>query len=195
MGFARSLPLRRRSAVALGALVVFLGTAAAAWALPPFSTAPKSAPPGPGRQALLYNVSTGCGATFDRFVLRFRFATPGYSVRLVRRVTHDPSGRPVRLLGNARLLVVIRNARAHTLGGTSLVPRAITPLCRNLRQVKAAGDFEGVVSFGLGLRHRAGFRVFRLTSPTRVVVDIAHSARSCSAVGAPRSARAVAPGC
>jgi hypothetical protein len=168
------MALCRRGAVVLGALVVFLGSAAAAWALPPFTTAPKSAPPGPGRQAQLYSISVGCHATYDRFVMRFRFARPGYSVRLVRRVTQDPSGRPVRLLGNARLLVVIRNARAHTLGGTPLIPRVLTPLCPNLRQVKVAGDFEGVVSFGLGLRHRAGFRVFRVTSPTRVVVDIAH---------------------
>jgi hypothetical protein len=167
-------PLRRRRATALGALVVFLGSAATAWALPPFTTAPKIAPSGPGGQAQVSTISVGCHATYDRFVLRFRFATPGYSVRLVNRVTHDPSGRPVRLLGNGRLLVVIRDARAHTLAGTSTVPRVITPLCANLRQVKAAGDFEGVVSFGLGLRHRAGFRVFRLASPTRVVVDIAH---------------------
>ena len=37
-----------------------------------------------------------------------------------------------------------------------------------------AGDFEGVVTFGLGVRHRTGFRVFRLTDPTRIAVDVAH---------------------
>jgi hypothetical protein len=40
--------------------------------------------------------------------------------------------------------------------------------------VKIAGDFEGVVSFGLGLRRKTGFRVFRLTAPTRIVIDVAH---------------------
>jgi hypothetical protein len=44
----------------------------------------------------------------------------------------------------------------------------------NLRQVKPSGDFEGVVSFGLGLRRRTGFRVFRLSGPARVVIDVAH---------------------
>jgi hypothetical protein len=43
-----------------------------------------------------------------------------------------------------------------------------------LRQLKLAGDFEGVVSFGLGLRGKHGFRVFRLSRPSRVVVDVAH---------------------
>ena len=64
----------------------------------------------------------------------------------------------------------------------------LTPRCPNLRQVKLAGDFEGVVSFGLGLRRKTGFRVFRLTAPTRIVVDVRHvppparaaAARACT---------------
>jgi hypothetical protein len=31
-----------------------------------------------------------------------------------------------------------------------------------------------VVSFGIGLRHRNGFRVFRLHAPERLVIDILH---------------------
>jgi hypothetical protein len=50
----------------------------------------------------------------------------------------------------------------------------MTPLCSNVRQIKAVGDFEGVVSFGIGLRRMTGFRVFRLTAPTRIVVDVEH---------------------
>ena len=66
-------------------------------------------------------------------------------------------------------------SRAGThVGGANLLPSVTTPLCSNLRQVKKAGDFEGVVSFGLGLRRRTGFRVFRLSAPTRIVVDVAH---------------------
>ncbi len=40
--------------------------------------------------------------------------------------------------------------------------------------MRPAGDFEGVVTFGLGLRERAGFRVFNLSNPTRIVVDVGH---------------------
>jgi len=65
-------------------------------------------------------------------------------------------------------------ARGHTQGGTNLLAQVKTPRCPNLRQVKVAGDFEGVVTFGLGLRHKTGFRVFRLTGPKRLVVDVAH---------------------
>jgi hypothetical protein len=30
------------------------------------------------------------------------------------------------------------------------------------------------VSFGLGVKRMTGFRVFRLTNPTRIVIDVAH---------------------
>ena len=59
-------------------------------------------------------------------------------------------------------------------GGTDLLPSVRAPHCANLRQMKPTGDFEGVVSFGLGLRRKTGFRVFRLTRPARTVVDVAH---------------------
>jgi hypothetical protein len=152
---------------------LFLGLAAVAFGLPPFTTAPKSSS-GSGGQAELSGVATGCHPTFDRFVVRTRFGTPRYDVRYVKRIVADGSGRPVALLGAKRIRVVIRNARGHTQGGTNLLPRVRTPRCPNLRQLKTAGDFEGVVSFGLGLRRKAGFRVFRLTGPARIVVDIAH---------------------
>jgi hypothetical protein len=150
-----------------------LALAAAAFGLPPFTTAPKTSG-GSGGQAELFGAAAGCHATFDRFVIRARFATPRYDVRYVRRIIADGSGNTVPLLGTKRIRVLIRDARGHTQGGASLLPSVITPLCSNLRQVKLAGDFEGVVTFGLGLRRRTGFRVFRLTGPTRVVIDVAH---------------------
>ena len=163
-----------RRAVVTGVVVsCFLGLAAVAFALPPFTTAPKTAS-GSGGQAELFAVAVGCHATYDRFVVRERFATPGYDVRYVTHIVADGSGNPVSLLGSKRIRVVIREARGHTQGGTNLLPSVKTPLCANLRQVKTAGDFEGVVSFGLGLRRRTGFRVFRLVAPARIVVDVAH---------------------
>jgi hypothetical protein len=154
-------------------LACLLCFAAVALGLPPFTTAPKSST-GSGGQAELFAVATGCHPTFDRFVIRARLAKPGYDVRYVSKIVADPSGLPVSLLGTKRIHVVIRPARGHTSGGTSLLPSVVTPLCPNLRQIKRAGDFEGVVSFGLGLRRKTGFRVFRLSGPTRIVIDVAH---------------------
>jgi len=162
-----------RKAAAVIGVAAFLGFAADALGLPPFTTARKTSPGGAG-QAEMFAVSTGCHAKFDRVVIRARSAKPGYDVSYVRRIVADPSGEPVRLRGAKRISVVSHNARGHTQGGTKLLPSTRTPLCPNLRQVKVAGDFEGVVSFGLGLRRKTGFRVFRLTGPTRIVIDVKH---------------------
>jgi hypothetical protein len=162
-----------RLAAIVVAAVALLAPAAVALGLPPFTTERKSAG-ATGGQAELFGVAVGCHARFDRFVVRGRFGTPGYVVRYARRIVEDGSGRPVRLRGNKRIHVVIRRARAHTEAGARLLPPVLTPLCPNLRQVKDAGDFEGIVSFGLGLRRKTGFRVFRLTNPTRIVIDVAH---------------------
>ena len=162
-----------------------LAAPAAAFGLPPFSTAPRSAS-GTPPTAEVFGTAASCHARFDRFVIRTRGGTASFAVRYVRRVISDGSGRTVRLKGRKRLRVVLRDARAHTESGAPLITATRTPFCPNLRQVKLAGDFEGVVTFGLGLRRKTGFRVFRLTAPSRVVVDVAHgSAR----VGSPRCKR------
>jgi hypothetical protein len=163
----------RCAAAVVAAVGASLCLAAVAVGLPPFTTAPKTAS-GSGGQAELFAAATGCHATYDRFVIRGRLATPGYDVRYVNRIVADGSGNPISLLGTKRIRVVIRPARGHTSGGSNLLPSTITPRCSNLRQVKKAGDFEGVVSYGLGLSRRTGFRVFRLAGPTRVVIDVAH---------------------
>ncbi len=149
-------------------LAPLLAAVALAPALPPFTAGAKTSASS-GAQVALSSVAAGCHSTYDRFVVRAGSGgTAGYDVRSVQHVIADPSGKVVPLLGVRRILVTIRNARGHTL------PTVITPLCPNLRQVKKAGDFEGVVSYGLGLSRRAGFRVFRLTGPPRIVVDVAH---------------------
>jgi hypothetical protein len=170
---ARTHRVGRCAAATFVALAASLCLAAVALGLPPFTTAPKTAT-GSGGQAELFGAAAGCHATFDRFVVRGRLATPGYDVRYVNRIVADGSGKTISLLGTKRIRIVIRQARGHTNAGANLLPSVITPLCSNLRQVKKAGDFEGVVSFGLGLRRKTGFRVFRLTGPTRIVVDVAH---------------------
>ena len=150
-----------------------LAAAANALALPGFTTAPKTSP-ARGDAALLFGAAAACHGTFDRFVIRAHFATPGYDVRYVRRIVADPSGRAIPLLGAKRIHVAFNLAGGHDIHGTNLVATSLTPRCPNLVQVKEAGDFEGTVSFGLGLRRTTGFRVFRLANPTRIVIDVAH---------------------
>jgi hypothetical protein len=121
-------------------------------------------------------VTAACHPAFDRVVIRARFATPipAYDVRYVAALV-GPSGIPTPVLGNRRLRARIAPAVGHA-GGTSLLPAILTPLCPSLRQVKVVEDFEGVVVLGLGIRGTTAkrFCVVRRTSPTRIVIDIAH---------------------
>ena len=98
------------------------------------------------------------------------------SVRYVRRVVADGSGAAVPLRGRSFLQVDFGGASAHTDSGQPSFPqpRRISRDWPALRQVALASDFEGHVDFGLGLRRRVRFRVFELTGPPRVVVDVAH---------------------
>jgi hypothetical protein len=109
---------------------------------------------------------------YDRVLFTFKGAVPGYQVRYVPEVT-DQAGRPLALRGRAFLAVAFEPARAHDPGGVATVSTAtLTPASPVLRQVRFAGDFEGRVSFGLGLAERDGFRVSELRDPPRVAVDV-----------------------
>jgi len=169
--------MRRRLGFIGGAALATLACCAVALALPPYSLAPKTSAAGPGG-AEVYDVRTGCHAGFDRVVVDIRFARPGYDVRYVPAIVEDGSGNPVSLPGTAKLRILLReNARGHTLGGVNLLPAVINTGCSNVLQLKLAGDFEGIVTLGVGVAHKKGFRVYRLSGPgsnRRVVVDVLH---------------------
>ena len=164
----------RRAGVAVVALASFLTLTAVALGLPPFTTAPKTAA-GSGGQAELFGAAAGCHSTFDRFVIRARFATPGYDVRYVTRIVADGSGNPVSLLGTKRIRIIVRNARGHTNSGTNLLPSVY-----HAGVLEPAAGQEGRRLRGRGhLRPRAAAagRASRYSgspAPTRIVVDVAH---------------------
>ena len=160
--------------IVLAVTVAVAGSAGAAAALPPFTIAGKSIPDS-GAQRELVAVRVASHPTFDRIVFQFRGATPGYRVRYVPRIVQDGSGATVPLLGSRFLAIRFAAARAHRLDGSSSgVPRVRTPRFAAIRQVKLAGDFEGVVSYGAGIAGRRAFRVFTLTRPPRMVIDVRH---------------------
>jgi len=113
---------------------------------------------------------------FDRVVFQFAGGVPGYKVSYVAGVTKDGSGQPAPLPGQAYLHIVFNPASQFRLNGTPAYtgPSTLTPLLPALLQVSNAGDFEGYLSFGVGLSGRTGFRAFTLTGPNRVVIDITH---------------------
>ena len=120
----------------------------------------------------LVSVQTAEREGYDRVLFTFEGSMPGYQVRYVARV-EDAAGERLALRGQAFVAVAFEPARAHDPDGEATFPTAtLTPGYPALRQVRFAGDFEGQVSFGLGVADRGGFRVSELRNPTRVVVDV-----------------------
>ena len=170
-----SVQLSRRAA-ALGVLAAaaVIVMAAPAVAAPPFGTSPVSGAgfggTGPGKQVTIQSVTVGHHSAFDRVVITTANGLPSYTVRYVPELTNDPKGTPVSLLGTAFLEVTLRN----TAWTTAPSPQpTITPGFPALKQLKGAGEFEAVAHYGIGQATKAGFRVFTLTGPNRLVIDLA----------------------
>jgi hypothetical protein len=120
----------------------------------------------------LVSVSTARKAGYDRVLFTFRGAMPGYRVGYVAAV-RDEADRPLPLRGGTSLLVAFTPALAHRPDGTpTFQGGTVTTDYPQLRQVRFAGDFEGRVTFGVGLAGRGRFRVTELTGPNRVAVDV-----------------------
>lgn len=126
--------------------------------------------------ARLTNIRVGAHDTYDRVVLDLT-SLPAYSYELVDQLYYDPSGKPVAIPGTKFVKLVAQGASSYDDNGqpTYLGPRSFTtPQLTNVQAVAIIGDFEHVLSVGLGLRHAASVHVFTLTGPNRLVVDVNH---------------------
>ena len=192
----RRNPLTRRSwrLVVLGPVLVALAVAVVAVApadaarralcRQPWGSHPKqlgSNDPGypPTR---LTGVRAAGQACFDRLVLDLAGPATGYRVEYVPQVIQDGSGAPLPLRGGAFLSIVV-SAAAHDDAGRPTYRPAdrsnVVDVRRftTFRQAAFGGSFEGLTTFGLGVRARLPFRVFVLPGPgtgSRIVLDVGH---------------------
>jgi hypothetical protein len=168
--------LTSKTVPVIAALAAVCAMALPAGALPGFSTSPQSAPdPHPQHETQLWRVRPANDGSFDRIVFDERFSPSGYTVRYVHHVIADASGKRVHVKGHFFLSVSIPGTSTGGAAGTPTeVHNVMTPGLPEVVQIKKTGEFEDVVSFGIGLRHRNGFRVFRLHSPARLVIDVLH---------------------
>ncbi|PSL58152.1 hypothetical protein B0I31_101368 [Saccharothrix carnea] len=126
---------------------------------------------------VLTDIRTGRHADFDRVVLDLAGHRPEFFIRCVDQLYQDGSGYPVSLPGTYFLEVRLAPAAAHDDSGnpTYTGPRQFgTPALTNVQAVAITGDFEANLTVGLGLRRDSWHRVFVLSSPTRVVIDVGH---------------------
>jgi hypothetical protein len=86
---------------------------------------------------------------------RFLGGFPSYDIEFVPELVADGSGLPVDMPGTGAILkVVFDGAQAHTEDGTaSTITREPGPVLGYpaLTSYAAAGDFEGVVTYGIGV--------------------------------------------
>jgi hypothetical protein len=109
---------------------------------------------------------------FDRVVFEFAGPLPAYDVEYVEKLVQDGSGRSMRIAGQAILQLHLTNAKAHTSKGKPTVRKRTAYALPNIITTVRAADFEGVVTYGIGLAKRSDVNVFSLRSPSRVVIDV-----------------------
>lgn len=123
-------------------------------------------------------VRTGQHSGYDRVTFQFSGKVPAYTVEHAKAVYNDPRGDQVPLAGQSYLRVVFHGTSAvsqQPLRQAYTGPPVFTPYYPQLLTVAKAGDFEGVLSFGLGLAAPSGYHIFTLTSPGRLVIDVSHA--------------------
>lgn len=135
------------------------------------SVSPVSIPPAAG-PALL----TAVRVDGRRVEFEFRDGPPGYRVQYIERpVQEDASGKTIDVKGGAVLEVHMEHASAADLanGGVPVYtgPKRI-PGPGPVLEAVDAGDFEGVLTWVLGVPSVIPFRVTTLTDPPRLVVEV-----------------------
>ena len=108
---------------------------------------------------------------YDRFVLQLDSAVPTYTVK--RQATavfqNGATGLKLTLLGNSGVVVTLHSATgATTFTGPTDFQH---PEYQVLLEARQTQDFEGYVTWGLGLSRAACLRAFTLQDPARLVVD------------------------
>ena len=108
----------------------------------------------------------------DRVTFGFTNGLPqDVQLQWVDTLRHDGSGLPVRVAGTKVLAVFFNGATNHDSNGSTTKGRTAYAL-PNVITAVSAGDFEGTVTFGLGVQKRTAYTVTKLHNPDRVVVDV-----------------------
>lgn len=118
--------------------------------------------PGPGsspEQPQILSVDVGEHTGFDRIVLTFSGPLPSY--RVGYGLTRFPNG-----------LLIGLSPVAASNAGTPAPAANVPPGLAQVSGITRVEDFEGLVLYGVSVASVSGFRVFTLTDPDRIVVDL-----------------------
>jgi hypothetical protein len=130
---------------------------------------------GEGNGLSVVDVRTGTHDGYDRVVLELGGeGTVGWRVAYDAAPATQGEGAPVELVGDATLSVLLENVGypfdtgVEEYGGDTQP----APDLPQIKELRLGGVFEGYYDAFVGVGEQAPFRVFRLTDPQRVVVDV-----------------------
>ncbi len=108
---------------------------------------------------------------YERVVWEFSGPVPLINIQYVTQLLGGGSGLPVPVVGNVILELTMTPAQAHDDQGQATAPAQVDINLPNVKQVISSSDFEGVLSYGIGLDHKTEIRVITLAQASRVVID------------------------
>ncbi len=144
-----------------------------------WSAAPQADPsfPGGGGDLLPVGVRVGRHTGFERVVFDFEGSgTPGWRVQYVDAAIADPSGLELDVDGEETLEVIVTGVRYPEESEYDKVLASTTYDAQGtdwVEEIVVNSIFEGHLQAFIGVDdNRQPFRVFTLTSPVRLVVDV-----------------------
>jgi hypothetical protein len=172
-------PVRVRLLAVVAGVALLCGVlapAASAAAQPPWQDRATSWTNPAARSPKVVDLRFAAHPDFDRVVIDIVGAIPGGTARYARRFHYDGSGALVPIRGRSGIALALMPAVAHDEQGHNVYagPRIARPRLETLKALAFTGDFEGTVSFGFALTHRAEYRVWFLHDPQRLVIDFRH---------------------
>jgi len=96
---------------------------------------------------------------YNRISFTFTNAYPSYQIAFAGKLVADGSGQVIPLGGQGVLKIVFTGAQAHTADGTksSIISQPSSNIgFQRMTDYAQAGDFEGVLSYGIGITWPAG---------------------------------------
>jgi hypothetical protein len=127
---------------------------------------------GAGTLTSVSTVRAAAQSGYDRFVIDLgQSPLQQYEVRTQATPNFmlDPKGDVVTLDGSRGVQIVLRDASNHSsFSGVTDLQTGLAAI----REARLTGDFEGVVTWSLGVDGPGFVRVTTLSSPNRLVVDV-----------------------
>lgn len=127
--------------------------------------------------AIMSDVRSARHANYDRVVFEFLGdEMPTYHLEYIDKpVRSCGSGEVIQLAGDGYLEVRFTDAQAHAPEGDATIKdRNRSPGLPIVKDLKISCDFEGEVTWVMGIAKPNKYRVLELSKPTRLVVDIKH---------------------